>query len=272
MDTVWPGTPRTVDHQNPPQALEARSRLALAGLVTVGVCTGFWAAAVWSLHGAPAGAVGLGRLRDLRASYDTWETITMVGNLLAAALFLPWFAAAYANLRRLGAQHLRYSNGWAIGSWFVPFGSIWIPKRIANAIWRGSEASADLGSESWLGGDVSPVLQWWWGLYLVGGFLAAVGTVMVRLGYWGLSHSGPRISVEGVVSLIRSGSVIAILGGALLVPAAILAVVFVLQATERLEALRRQPVAKRGAAVISCPECAELVPAKELCRYCGSPV
>lgn len=273
MEAAWPGSHRTPDPQSLPQPLETRSRLAAAGLVTVAVCTAFWAVAALSLRDAAGGAGELTRLRGLQSSYDTWETIDTLGNLLAAGLFLSWFAVAYGNLRRLGVRGLPYSDGWAIGSWFVPFGSIWIPKRIANAIWRGRDADSDIGSESRRRGDVSPVLQWWWGLYLAGGFVALIGEVMVRFGYWSLGGgSGSAVPLGGVASLMGTGAMLAVVGGALLVPAAILGIAFVLQATERLESARSEAIAGEPDAVISCPECAELVQPQGRCRYCGCPV
>src|SRR6476469_8990659 len=50
--------------------------------------------------------------------------------IAAVFLFLRWFHAAYRNLKALGQPNLRFTTGWAIGGWFVPFINLWRPKQI----------------------------------------------------------------------------------------------------------------------------------------------
>jgi hypothetical protein len=156
-------------------------------------------------------------------------------------VFIPWFAAAYGNLRRLGVQHVPWSDRWAVGAWFIPFVSIWRPKQIANEIWRGSEQGAEVASERWRLGEVSPVVHWWWGLFLAGGFVAAIGAGIVSGGYKRLLHDGRlNLAIGGDVSQVRTGALIAILGAALLLGAVAFGVIFVREATARFEGIRRR--------------------------------
>lgn len=117
---------------------------------------------------------GNGSLADAAAAEDTQATIgvvVIVVFLLTAVVFLFWFNALYANLRRLGIDRLRYSDGWAVGAWFVPFLNFVRPKRIADDIWRGSDP--DLPAQADLPGGSVPWYLWaWWLLFLVEGFFA----------------------------------------------------------------------------------------------------
>ncbi|HWT95138.1 MAG TPA: DUF4328 domain-containing protein [Solirubrobacteraceae bacterium] len=55
--------------------------------------------------------------------------------IITAVAFLLWFRRAAANLPALGAVP-RYSPGWTVGMWFVPFVNWVLPKRAANDAWR----------------------------------------------------------------------------------------------------------------------------------------
>jgi Domain of unknown function (DUF4328) len=63
----------------------------------------------------------------------------MIGAFVVTAIiFIVWFHRAYRKARAIGGD-MRYSNGWAIGAWFIPIGWLWIPKKLANDIWWGTE-------------------------------------------------------------------------------------------------------------------------------------
>lgn len=88
--------------------------------------------------------------------------------LATVPAFIVWFHRLYTNLRALGATDVRFSSGWAIGAWFVPFLNLWRPKQIADDIWRASDPDADTVSGAhWRGRPVAGVVHVWWGLYLL---------------------------------------------------------------------------------------------------------
>ncbi len=41
--------------------------------------------------------------------------------IASAVFFLMWFHRVYRNLPALGAAGLKYTPGWAVGFWFIPF-------------------------------------------------------------------------------------------------------------------------------------------------------
>jgi hypothetical protein len=97
---------------------------------------------------------------------DNRQAIIAVGQfglfIVCVIFFLAWFTQAYRNISALGAEHRRYTQGWAIGSWFVPFLNLVRPKQIADDIWRGSDPDVMPERQSdWRGRHVHPLLTWW---------------------------------------------------------------------------------------------------------------
>jgi hypothetical protein len=90
--------------------------------------------------------------------------------LLAATgvAFIVWFWRAYRNLEALGLP-TRYTPGWAIGGWFVPFLNLVRPKQVADDLW-GAVTAARSGRAEPPGGSV--LLGFWWAAWL--GALIAV--------------------------------------------------------------------------------------------------
>jgi Domain of unknown function (DUF4328)/Septum formation len=91
--------------------------------------------------------------------------------LTAFGFLIAWTNRAYRNLPALGANDPRFTPGWAVGGWFVPFLNFVRPKQIMDDIWRGSSPE-DYAGDDWRGRSVTPLLHWWWGLWIVGGLLS----------------------------------------------------------------------------------------------------
>ena len=86
----------------------------------------------------------------------------MVVAFIAAILILRWIHRANYNARQLGAADMQFTPGWAIGWYFIPIASLWKPYQAMKEIWR---ASADPGN--WTSQPSSPLLSWWWFLWLL---------------------------------------------------------------------------------------------------------
>jgi hypothetical protein len=103
------------------------------------------------------------------ARQEAIATAQLVVFVATGIFFLAWFHRAYKNLIALGAQRLRYEPGWAIGGWFVPIGNLYIPKKLANDIWRVSDPNLPPDVEvSNKTASSSGLLNWWWGLWIAG--------------------------------------------------------------------------------------------------------
>ena len=82
--------------------------------------------------------------------------------LLTAILVLTWIHRANHNARQLGATGMQFTPGWAVGWYFVPIAWFWKPYQAMTEIWRASRNPAD-----WRGEPASPLLIWWWILWIV---------------------------------------------------------------------------------------------------------
>jgi hypothetical protein len=149
--------------------------------------------------------------------------MTFVALLATIVLFIRWFRRAYRNLPALGAEPLRFKSWWTIGGWFIPIANLFRPKQIANDIWRGSEPDAPPKQTGrWEGTDVPPLLQWWWGFFLVGNWL---DNISLRV----------DLSGDDLDSYSRA-AVVSIIADVLDAAGAVLAILVVRRTTQRQEA------------------------------------
>ena len=108
------------------------------------------------------------------------HTISLLAYLVAAVAFLFWFYRAYRNLIRTGIRDVRYGTGWAVGGWFIPFFNLARPKQVANDIWKGSESAGTVGIARWREVHLSPLVNWWWGIWIFGWLMVSFGDQSVK--------------------------------------------------------------------------------------------
>ncbi|MEX0641473.1 MAG: DUF4328 domain-containing protein [Pirellulales bacterium] len=99
---------------------------------------------------------------------------TGLGVYLATVIaFCLWIYRAHANLPALGAMQLKYSPGWAVGSFFVPILNLFRPYQIAKEIDLHSDPSSTPAS--------SPLIGLWWAAFLIANFAGqAAGRMTLR--------------------------------------------------------------------------------------------
>lgn len=88
--------------------------------------------------------------------------------LTAAFLSLKWIYRVSRNAHAL-APGLEIRPPWAVGWYFVPFANFWMPFRALREAWQASS-----NPEHWRGAPVPAVMRWWWGLWLLSGFIEQV--------------------------------------------------------------------------------------------------
>jgi len=91
-----------------------------------------------------------------------WILARLVIGLSTPILVLMWIYRANHNARQLGAADMRFTPGWAVGWYFIPIAWFWKPYQAMTEIWRASVNPSD-----WRATPVSPLLRWWWGLWIV---------------------------------------------------------------------------------------------------------
>ncbi|SOD67401.1 protein of unknown function [Streptomyces zhaozhouensis] len=91
-----------------------------------------------------------------------WGFFQLGTAVVLAVAWLNWFVRMRTTTEKLAPGRLRYPPAMAAVSWFIPFGNLYLPKQIANDVWRASSPPSATGV-------MAPAywLHAWWGLWLV---------------------------------------------------------------------------------------------------------
>jgi hypothetical protein len=133
----------------------------------------------------------------------------------AAVVFIRWMSAAYRNVDVVARAERRYSHGWAIGSWFVPFMNLFRPKQIINDIWRAGGRDVSDAQPGWL------LLAWW---------------LLFLLSSWIVNAAARSYLNADTAEEVKTGTILYLVSDAMSVVCAILAIVIVRRGTDRLDA------------------------------------
>ena len=106
--------------------------------------------------------------------------------LATGITFLAWFHRVHKNLSGLGGRDFKYSPGWAVGGFFIPFLNLVRPLQVMREAWHGSDPAGlerDLGTSgpslrNQLG--TPALMAWWWTFFLVSGLL---GNIIMRMSF-----------------------------------------------------------------------------------------
>jgi hypothetical protein len=92
--------------------------------------------------------------------------IQVVVYIATIVVFLMWMYRSYENLPSFGVprRDLKYSSGWAVGSFFVPFVSLVVPYRAMKELW-----SKSVPGPGRIFGDPSApgFFPLWWAVWLI---------------------------------------------------------------------------------------------------------
>lgn len=135
-----------------PTALTNWTRGVLFALVAVSLA---WTWVDWTAYRALAHGAAA-------PDWTLWPLYRLPLDLTIAVLVLTWIYRANHNARALGASDMAFTPGWAIGWYFVPVVNLWRPFQAMREIWRASSAPED-----WRRQPGSPLLGWWWALWIL---------------------------------------------------------------------------------------------------------
>jgi Domain of unknown function (DUF4328)/Protein of unknown function (DUF2510) len=143
--------------------------------------------------------------------------------------FLVWFHRAYRD-PVLDRGWVRFSSGWAIGSWFVPFLNLVRPKQIMDDLWRASEPPVDdtAGPQP----RVPALIHAWWVLFLA---MVVAGQIGFQLAW----NAETVEDFQGLSTFLLVSDVMALL-------ASIVTLLVVMRLTQRI--LARGELAAGGSA------------------------
>lgn len=131
------------------------------------------------------------------------DLVFLVVYVATIVVFLMWLYRSYENLPSFGVRRnqIKYTSGWAVGSFFVPFISLVVPYRAMKELWNKSQPhSSEMFS------DIGPpgFFPLWWALWLASNF---VGQLHLRLSWRGdLSpqESATMGIVAGVLDILAA--------------------------------------------------------------------
>lgn len=121
--------------------------------------------------------------------------------VVSGILWLVWQHRGHANLRAAGVDRLRFTPGWAVGWWFVPFANLVKPFQTARELWKASD-----GSPEWWRATTWPVIGWWWAGYLLFNVLDGVASASFANESLTVDSliTGDRFSIAGDVGSIAT--------------------------------------------------------------------
>lgn len=82
--------------------------------------------------------------------------------LATIIVFGRWIVLAHRNLPALGAQHLEFRPGWAVGYFFIPILNWWKPYQAMRSLWRNSHSVRHPDAQ-----DTTWILPTWWALWVI---------------------------------------------------------------------------------------------------------
>lgn len=213
-----PTTHRIANPWDPPRALRGFGTTLIVLLILLAVLytlqfftqLGFIGAVDEYLNGP-------GTLTDVEEVEAAMIGLSVLISLIAcvvAGFFIAWLYRAYTNLRKTSVAGLRFAPGWAIGAWFIPV-FWWIrPKQMIDDVWRAGERGAEVRDDSWRRRPVSPLLHWWWALWVVAGLLGVaaavagfdpdsfdIGTVLNERNYYENQQRSATVAAPGSICL-----------------------------------------------------------------------
>ena len=140
------------------------------------------------------------------AEIDGRQTVIGLGQaglyLICAVAFLVWFHRAHKNLSAGGLRDLRYSPGWAVGGFFVPFLNLVRPYQVMKEVWAGAAMLSQEVDASAVK-DVAPssLVTCWWGLFLISGVLGRIsGNMLLRADDLGELHTATIAQIASDLS------------------------------------------------------------------------
>ena len=89
--------------------------------------------------------------------------VTLIAFITAVVLYMVWQYRASRNLAALGTRHQRYTPGWGVGWWFVPFAFLVMPFRVLRELHDASRS----GEGSLLVDCYSPLASRVWTLLIL---------------------------------------------------------------------------------------------------------
>ena len=118
-----------------------------------------------------SGTATLAALHNADTFVTTMAVLWTIGLLATAALFITWQWRSAKNAELITQAQSRWTPGWSIGGWFIPFANWVIPYLCMREI---SQASTRKGGVS----DERSLVPWWWAAFAGASVVRILGNAM----------------------------------------------------------------------------------------------
>jgi hypothetical protein len=196
---------------------QSTSGPAIVTRIGVGVASGLglvaailWGVFLSKLGGFQGGTVAGNLVDDARRVAGGVSTVSQWAVIGTGIAWIIWQYRAQANLRALGSANTRYTPGWTIAWWLIPFAFYVMPFKTSAELWKASDPEA--GATEWRMNQARPV-GWWWAVWL------ARWALLISL----VSIDGDISSNGATVSKLRAEGWVGLLVGVVTVVAGVLA-------------------------------------------------
>jgi len=96
-------------------------------------------------------------------------------------IFFIWIYRTHKNLYFLNAGDLRFTPGWSVGWFFVPFMNLFRPYQVVVETWKASDPNTNVSDkQSWKTLRSSPIIAGWWVFYLISNY---AGFILLRMSW-----------------------------------------------------------------------------------------
>jgi hypothetical protein len=147
----------------------------------------------------------------------------LVAFVITGIAFLKWIHRSNSNCHGFGAQGMEFTPGWSIGYYFIPFLNLYKPYRAMKEIWKVST-----NPTNWQNEKDSPLLGWWWALWLISGFLG---------------QASFRMSIGAdTISSLQASTTVSIISGMVDVPSYLVAVSLISEISAKQHKLVRRNI------------------------------
>lgn len=250
----WDGTQWTAHYRardlTPPQPPRSLRGVAVCAVVAVAavVVVEAWSVSAYLNYRNATGELIAGaestRVYGALQWIEDAERYVLIAFLVAAVPFLAWFRFAYVNLERRGVA-MRFTSGWSVGAWFVPFLNLVRPKYIADDVYRGSKA-LELGVQP-SRVAVAPLVHLWWTAWILSGVAFFVARAVVGDANTDYLHG--REDFVDAIQREQGGMLVAVVASGISVLAGALAVLYILRVTAAQRDIAESPAALSAADV-----------------------
>jgi Domain of unknown function (DUF4328) len=163
----------------PPLAYRPAGGLAMASVILLGVQVALngmtsiaYVMAANSLSSSGSlGDSGLGPLIVV-GSLGVISTLAFIATVI---VYLIWLHRAYTNLRALDSGFIgKFTPGWAVGWWFIPFANLVMPYQAMSELYVNS-VSAPANAAGYSARPSAGIIGGWWAAFILRGLFSYVG-------------------------------------------------------------------------------------------------